>query len=70
MNNLDKCWNCEKHPVERKDYRPDSCGGISKVFVCSYCAHLNDVQYHEVHANSKDPKDYWLTDDNHEQPRH
>jgi hypothetical protein len=50
----DKCWNCNKHPIEIKDYRWYDNQG--KILSCRYCAGLNDVWHDRVNQQKLDPK--------------
>ena len=49
-----KCWNCNKHPIEVKDYR--AYDDIGKLLSCKYCASLNDVWHYRVVRDKLDPK--------------
>ena len=53
---VEKCWNCNKHPIAVKDYREDDMGNINKTFVCQYCFNLSDKWYYKVNSERLDPK--------------
>lgn len=51
------CHNCEKYPINVKDYRTDEFGQTSSTLSCEYCFNLNDEWHNNVRINSTlDPK--------------
>ena len=58
-----KCWCCDKHKIEYRDYRyiDGYCEG--KTLVCYWCNGLNDVDLYKVMSKSLDPKDFHEIDE-------
>jgi hypothetical protein len=54
---IDKCWNCGKYEITRKDYRKDECGVVNKILSCEYCICLDDVSHYRVRVEKLDPKE-------------